>query len=103
MPSIYEIEQYEICVTKYRVEASSEADATLAITAIETAVIQGMLFAYNTELRKSGFAEPYGLKTWGMEAGLKYFDETIAGVQQGITQAGKSTVARPAVVLKKMP
>ena len=27
MPNIYEIEQYEICVTKYRVEASSEAEA----------------------------------------------------------------------------
>lgn len=27
MPNIYEIEQYEICVTKCRVEASSEAEA----------------------------------------------------------------------------
>jgi hypothetical protein len=27
MPNIYEIEQYELCVTKYRVEASSEAEA----------------------------------------------------------------------------
>lgn len=27
MPNIYEIEQYEICITKYRVEASSEAEA----------------------------------------------------------------------------
>lgn len=27
MPNVYEIEQYEICVTKYRVEASSEAEA----------------------------------------------------------------------------
>ena len=27
MPNIYEIEQYELCATKYRVEASSEADA----------------------------------------------------------------------------
>lgn len=27
MPNMYEIEQYELCVTKYRVEASSEAEA----------------------------------------------------------------------------
>ena len=27
MPNVYEIEQYEICITKYRVEASSEAEA----------------------------------------------------------------------------
>ena len=27
MPNIYEIEQYEICITKYRIEASSEAEA----------------------------------------------------------------------------
>jgi hypothetical protein len=27
MPNVYEIEQYEICITKYRVDASSEAEA----------------------------------------------------------------------------
>lgn len=27
MSNIYEIEQYELCVTRYRVEASSEAEA----------------------------------------------------------------------------
>jgi hypothetical protein len=27
MPNVYEIEQYEICVTKYRVQAASEAEA----------------------------------------------------------------------------
>ena len=27
MPNTYEIEQYEICVTKYRIEAASEAEA----------------------------------------------------------------------------
>ena len=27
MPNTYEIEQYEICATKYRIEAASEAEA----------------------------------------------------------------------------
>lgn len=27
MPNTYEIEQYEICITKYRIEATSEAEA----------------------------------------------------------------------------
>ncbi len=56
---------------------------------VATAVVRGMLLAYDTESRlaKEGLAKPYILKAWNMEAGPAYFDETAAAVEKAIKQA----------------
>ena len=56
---------------------------------VETAVIRGMLLALDTERRLSqqGFAKPVLLKTWIVEAGPTYYEETIKGVRSAISQA----------------
>jgi hypothetical protein len=59
---------------------------------VETAVVRGMLLAYDTEkrLQKEGLAKAYTLDEWKVEAGPKYFDETVEGVQKAIEQANKA-------------
>jgi hypothetical protein len=59
---------------------------------VETAVVRGMLLAYDTEkrLQKEGLAKAYTLEQWNVEAGPTYFDETVTGVQMAIEQADKT-------------
>jgi hypothetical protein len=59
---------------------------------VETAVVRGMLLAYDTEkrLQKEGLAKAYTLEQWNVEAGPTYFDETAEGVQKAIEQAKKA-------------
>jgi len=54
-----------------------------------TAVVRGLLLAYDTEkrLQKEGLTKEFTLEQWNVEAGEKYFDDTVAGVQQGIEEA----------------
>jgi hypothetical protein len=59
---------------------------------VETAVVRGMLLAYDTEkrLQKEGLSKEFTLGQWNVEAGPDYFDETVAGVGKAIEQAGKA-------------
>ncbi|MBA4068160.1 MAG: peptidase M17 [Isosphaera sp.] len=63
---------------------------------IETAVVRGMLLAYDTErrLQEQGLAKEYKLEEWRVEAGPTYFDETVAGVKKAIDQAQTAVKAR---------
>ncbi|QVL31690.1 peptidase M17 [Telmatocola sphagniphila] len=63
---------------------------------VESAVIRGMLMAYDTErrLQKQGFAKSYALQNWVVEAGPAYYEETISGVKKGIAEAGTAIQAR---------
>ncbi|SFH73376.1 M17 family peptidase N-terminal domain-containing protein [Planctomicrobium piriforme] len=82
-----------------------QGNDALTIGAVETAVIKGMLLAYDTQqrLQQEQLAAPYTLNTWVVEAGMNYFDETITGVRQGIDEAAKLTVNRPDLLLQKKP
>jgi Cytosol aminopeptidase family, N-terminal domain len=70
---------------------------------VETAVVRGMLLAYDTEkrLQKEGLSKDFTLEQWNVEAGPAYFDETVMGVQKAIEQAEKSIKDRPADPLLK--
>jgi hypothetical protein len=59
---------------------------------VETAVVRGMLLAYDTEkrLQKEGLAKAYTLDEWNVEAGPKYFDETALAVQKAIEQTNRA-------------
>jgi hypothetical protein len=59
---------------------------------VETAVVRGMLLAYDTQkrLQKEGLAKEFTLEEWNVEAGPKYFDETVAGTKEALEQAGKA-------------
>ncbi len=72
---------------------------------VETAVVQAMLLAYDTEkrLQKEGLAKPYTLDEWVVEAGPDYFDETAAAVEKAIQQttaALKNRSAKPYIRAK---
>src|SRR3954471_5317600 len=56
---------------------------------VETAVVRGMLLAYDTEkrLQKEGLAGKFTLEQWNVEAGPAFFDDTVAGVEKGIGEA----------------
>jgi hypothetical protein len=59
---------------------------------VETAVVRGVLLAYDTEkrLQKEGLNKEFTLDEWNVEAGPDYFDETVTGVQKAIEEAGKA-------------
>jgi len=59
---------------------------------VETAVVRGMLLAYDTEkrLQKEGLSKEFTLDDWNVEAGPAYFDETVTGIQKAIEEAGKA-------------
>ena len=59
---------------------------------VETAVVRGMLLAYDTEkrLQKEGLSKEFTLDDWNVEAGQAYFDETVTGIQKAIEEAGKA-------------
>jgi hypothetical protein len=63
---------------------------------VETAVVRGMLLAYDTEkrLQKEGLGKPFTLEEWWVEAGPAYFDETVAGVKKAIAEATALIKAR---------
>jgi hypothetical protein len=63
---------------------------------VETAVVRGMLLAYDTErrLHKEGLAKPFTLEEWWVEAGPAYFDETVAGVKKASAAAADLIKAR---------
>jgi hypothetical protein len=71
---------------------------------VATAVVRGMLLAYDTEkrLQKEGLAKEFALDQWNMEAGPSYFDETVTGVQKAIEDAGKAIKDRSADPLLKV-
>jgi hypothetical protein len=70
---------------------------------VETAVVRGMLLAYDTEkrLQKEGLKKEFTLEQWNVEAGPTYFDETVMGVQKAIEQADKAIKGRSADPLLK--
>ena len=70
---------------------------------VETAVVRGMLLAYDTEkrLQKEGLAKEFMLEEWNVEAGPRYFDETISGVKKAIEQADKAIKERRTVPYAK--
>jgi hypothetical protein len=59
---------------------------------VGTAVVRGMLLAYDTEkrLQKGGLSKEFTLDEWNVEAGPDYFDETVTGVKKAIEEAGKN-------------
>jgi hypothetical protein len=65
---------------------------------VETAVVRGMLLAYDTEkrLQKEGLSKEFTLEAWNVEAGPTYFDDTVTGVNKAIEEAGKTIKGRSA-------
>jgi hypothetical protein len=63
---------------------------------IETAVVRGMLLAYDTEkrLQEQGLGKPFTLDEWWVEAGPAYFDETVVGVKKASAEATELIKAR---------
>jgi hypothetical protein len=76
-----------------------QGNTALGAGAVETAVVRGMLLAYNTDrrLQAEGSTDKYELAEWWVEAGPTYFDETVAGVRQGVTEAAAQIAKRPAI------
>jgi hypothetical protein len=68
-----------------------QGNTKLATGDVETAVVRGMLLAYDTEkrLQKEGLSKEFTLEAWNVEAGPDYFDATVTGVQKAIEEAGK--------------
>jgi hypothetical protein len=58
---------------------------------VETAVVRGMLLAYDTEkrLQKEGLSKEFTLEQWNVEAGPTFFDETVTGIEKAIKEAGQ--------------
>jgi hypothetical protein len=75
-----------------------QGNSAFAVGAVETAVTKGMLLAYETEIRlqTEGLSNNYELTDWIVEAGPAYFDETIAGVREAVSQADTETAKRSA-------
>ena len=73
-----------------------QGNDTIPAGEVETAVTRGVLLAYDTEkkLQKQGFSKAFTLKRWIVEAGPKYFDETVTGVDRAIEEAAKAVKAR---------
>ncbi len=63
---------------------------------VETAIVRGMLLAYDTEkrLQKEGLSKEFTLEEWNVEAGPDYFDETATGVQKAIDEVGSAIKGR---------
>jgi len=66
-----------------------QGNSKLGTGAVETAIVRGMLLAYDTEkrLQKETLSKEFTLDEWNVEAGPAYFDETVAGVQKAIQQS----------------
>ena len=74
-----------------------QGNATLPAGEVARAVVRGALLAYGTQerLAREGLARPLALTEWTMQAGPKYYDETVAGVKRGIQQAQTQSAQRP--------
>lgn len=66
-----------------------QGNAKVKTGEVETAVVRGMLLAYDTDrrLQKEGLAKRYELTEWWIEAGPAYFDETVIGVKKASAEA----------------
>jgi hypothetical protein len=75
-----------------------QGNSAFGVGAVETAVVRGMLLAYDTELRlqEEGLSKDYKLTDWCVEAGPAYFDETVTGVRDAVSQAAAAVAKRPA-------
>ncbi len=75
-----------------------QGDTKIETGDVENAVVRGVLLAYDTELRlqRKGFARPYLLEEWVIEAGPIYYDETVGGVKKAIRQAEATVQKRDA-------
>jgi hypothetical protein len=69
-----------------------QGNSKLGTGDVETAVVRGMLLAYDTErrLQKEELSKEFTLEQWNVEAGPSFFDETVTGVQKAIEQAEKA-------------
>jgi hypothetical protein len=69
-----------------------QGNSKLGTGEVETAVVRGMLLAYDTEkrLQKEKLAKEFTFEQWNVEAGPAYFDETVTGVQKAIEEADKA-------------
>jgi hypothetical protein len=74
-----------------------QGNSTLGVGPVETAVVKGMLLAYDTDQRfqTEGLSTQYTLSEWWVEAGPTYFDETVGGVREAVTQAAQLADKRP--------
>jgi hypothetical protein len=74
-----------------------QGNSNLGTGDVETAVVRGMLLAYDTEkrLQQEGLSKTFRLDEWNVEAGPNYFDETVAGVQKAIEEAKVEAAKRP--------
>ncbi len=74
-----------------------QGNSKLATGDVEISVVKGMLLAYDTDKRmqKEGMAKAFTLNEWDVEAGPKYFDETVAGVKTAIKDAAATIEKRP--------
>lgn len=72
-----------------------QGNSRIATGEVERAITRGVLLAYDTEkrLQEQGFAAPFTLEEWAIEAGPKYFDETVAGAKKAVGEA-KDAAAR---------
>jgi hypothetical protein len=73
-----------------------QGNSALPTGEVERAVTRGFLLAYDTQkrLETEGFAKPFTLSEWIVEAGPKYYEETETGLMQGIQDAAKAASAR---------
>jgi len=80
-----------------------QGNTKLATGDVETAVVRGMLLAYDTEkrLQKEGLSKEFTLEAWNVEAGPDYFDATVTGVQKAIEEAGKNIKDRSTLPFSK--
>ena len=70
---------------------------------VARAVVRGMLLAYDTEkrLQREGLSKEFTLDQWSNEAGVRFFDETVTGVQKAIEEADQAIKGRSAGPLLK--
>jgi hypothetical protein len=63
---------------------------------VAKAVVRGMLLAYDTEkhLQRQGLSKEFTFEQWSNEAGAKFFDETVTGVQKAIEEADQAIKGR---------
>ncbi len=73
-----------------------QGNTKIATGEVETAVVRGMLLAYDTEkrLQKEELGKPFTLEEWWVEAGPAFFDETVAGVKKASAEATDLIKAR---------
>jgi hypothetical protein len=74
-----------------------QGNKSLGVGPVETAVVRGMLLAYDTDrrLQAEGLSDKYELAEWWVEAGPAYFNETVAGTRQAVTEAAALVAKRP--------